>query len=1538
MRLAVPAILGVLCFGFLNANCVFAQTSRAIVVDGAGPWRDDRWIFTAGQCTSLLRDAGYTVTTVSPLDLPSAIAPGNVLLAVPSLESLPVDTLTAIGRFAASGGSLMASGGEPFRSPLYRTPNGEWLEAAAYQAATGSPASPVPWIAPFVPTISPASQQYTSSSGKRIPVINRRGLFGSFGGRIRVIGEVLEPAATIYSDLVAAFAMRFLIIWLPWPDLPVSHRAELVAALRAGTTGAHLQSAGPPVPVSLVGEAITGQAIVINMSNAPVRATLQWSIGGGAVPLPQAPVPVPMAAGGDARVPLQFPTLPRGEYTLMFRLMVGDQEVDRIDSPFRVFDPLVSNHPDQKITVVDGAFLANGKRVFLHGVNYWPRYATGFGVNTSWLVPELYDPVQIEADLALMASLHFNLVNIRYVGANEVWAPQARSLIDFLERCRNHSIWVRIEMPAFLGNNAFRGSLNPQLGAFLTAAFLPGNDRVFAYEFLWEPYLGMQKEGGYGGYLNGEPIRQGAGRSALDGEWRTWVDEQYGSLANARQIWGIELPLNETGQLTNPTDEQLAGDGPWRIMVAAYRRFADDYFGRGLGAAAREIRRTDPVTLMTYRNWSAMTAFGNVNMGYDLGTGSAHLDFLSPENYDTILWPERRKWGFATAYSRHRSGGKPVHWVEFGYNIGGNGDIAGRAAQTALCDASMRLIEEDGSNADTIWWWPGGSSVIDGADFGIIDLDGTPRGCAVALAQWGAKFKQTPPGMTAASTTTFTIDREEDARGQHGLFLKWADQYAAARVAGQTVQLVGAGTGTDTSTMPVMQIGNAGYNGVGPLKFANAEVGGLRVMCPGIDVTVENGAQVRVPAGAACRVITTLVNTGEARWLPAAASRGGVALRTSVGDVPLSAELPPLRSIELAPLDVNTDQRTVLLTGRMSAGGVGDFGELLRLTLAVDPGGPESCSASLNLTGNISVPAAGGSATVNIATGMGCAWSAQSLQPWVAFRPTAGTGSGALTYTIPANVGPPRRTTIEIAGNALTVLQAGVDSTLVSPPAFSAASLRFGSQTLGTASAAQTVTVTNTSQSPLNLALVEIGGRNSADFSQSNTCGIALAAAASCTIEVRFAPARSGPRTASLFVRGNAVGGTFAIDLSGPGVAAGTSPAIQAIADVWNYTSGVAPGTWVSVVGTNLSPFAQIANLGAREQLPTSLGGTTVTFNGILAALAYASPSQINALVPASVTPGPVTVVVETSGGAGSPFMVTASATRPAIYAVPNRTATAYSVTAALQGTGFLVGDATVDSRVNRAVFPGDVVDLYMIGLGATKDPSAFVTDRQFAGAFPVSSPVAAKVGGQTAPVLFAGLTGPGLYLVRIGIPLDLKPGTQPIEVSTGDASAEGARTSSLLSLTIASPTVNLMRNGGFESSLAGSWDFHASGGAAVETTAATRTAGRSAAAIIVSPSAVADAEGKSARLSQNDLMLQPGQIYRLSFWAKSDAGRSVHIAVATGEPVVETEILTTENWRRYVVYFQTAAPAGAARIDFDFGGRPGAVWLDDIVLQGSTP
>jgi uncharacterized protein (TIGR03437 family) len=74
-------------------------------------------------------------------------------------------------------------------------------------------------------------------------------------------------------------------------------------------------------------------------------------------------------------------------------------------------------------------------------------------------------------------------------------------------------------------------------------------------------------------------------------------------------------------------------------------------------------------------------------------------------------------------------------------------------------------------------------------------------------------------------------------------------------------------------------------------------------------------------------------------------------------------------------------------------------------------------------------------------------------------------------------------------------------------------------------------------------------------------------------------------------------------------------------------------------------------------------------------------------------------VTVQSNGVGSSPFTITATTILPAIYAVPNSDGTTFFVTAALAGTATLVVNNAVDPRVLRAAQPGDILDLYMVGL-----------------------------------------------------------------------------------------------------------------------------------------------------------------------------------------------------------------------------------------------
>src|SRR5205085_272322 len=85
-------------------------------------------------------------------------------------------------------------------------------------------------------------------------------------------------------------------------------------------------------------------------------------------------------------------------------------------------------------------------------------------------------------------------------------------------------------------------------------------------------------------------------------------------------------------------------------------------------------------------------------------------------------------------------------------------------------------------------------------------------------------------------------------------------------------------------------------------------------------------------------------------------------------------------------------------------------------------------------------------------------------------------------------------------------------------------SLTFQIQNLATTSAAQTITLSNPGTAAFTITSIGVTGTNLSDFHQTNTCASSVAAGASCTISVTFAPALVGARSASISVVDSATG------------------------------------------------------------------------------------------------------------------------------------------------------------------------------------------------------------------------------------------------------------------------------------------------------------------------------------------------------------------------------------------------------------------------------
>jgi parallel beta-helix repeat protein len=137
----------------------------------------------------------------------------------------------------------------------------------------------------------------------------------------------------------------------------------------------------------------------------------------------------------------------------------------------------------------------------------------------------------------------------------------------------------------------------------------------------------------------------------------------------------------------------------------------------------------------------------------------------------------------------------------------------------------------------------------------------------------------------------------------------------------------------------------------------------------------------------------------------------------------------------------------------------------------------------------------------------------------VTFTPTAtGTRTGAITITDNAS-GSPQSVSLTGTGTAPTA-------------ALSPSSLNFGDQVVGTTSAAQSATLSNTGNAPLTISGITTAG----DFAQTDNCGTTLGAGAHCSISLTFTPSTTGTRTGAVTVSSNSSGGPVSMALSGNGV------------------------------------------------------------------------------------------------------------------------------------------------------------------------------------------------------------------------------------------------------------------------------------------------------------------------------------------------------------------------------------------------------------------
>jgi hypothetical protein len=440
----------------------------------------------------------------------------------------------------------------------------------------------------------------------------------------------------------------------------------------------------------------------------------------------------------------------------------------------------------------------------------------------------------------------------------------------------------------------------------------------------------------------------------------------------------------------------------------------------------------------------------------------------------------------------------------------------------------------------------------------------------------------------------------------------------------------------------------------------------------------------------------------------------------------------------------------------------------------------------------------------------------------IVFTPTAGGArNGALTLTDNA---PDSPQTITLTGSGY-----------VTTATISAAGLSFTNQSVGSSSAAQTVTVTNTGANPMTVS----GATASGDFAETTNCS-SVVPTKSCTINVTFTPTASGIRVGTLTISDDAQGNPHAVTLSGTGIASAAS---------FSPTSLTFPSQ--SVGSTSVSQSITLTNSGTGQLTVTGIQTAgdfaqtnncgTVAANGgtclmVVTFTPTATGSRTGTLVVTDSAPNsPQTILL--SGGAGAPAntMSVSSMTFPAQQV--GKSSVAQAVILTNSGNANLViahvtaaGDFSQTNNCSLTIAPGANCTInvtFTPAIGGSRTGSLIVSDNSLGGSAFVSlsgtgsdfgltasgsTSATVKAGSKaTYQLTFAGIGGPFESAVNLtcnGGPSLSTCSISPTSISAGSNSVAVTVTVT----TTAAVSALAMPSGGHNSSMLAAWIFQAPG------------------------------------------------------------------------------------------------------------------------------
>jgi len=223
------------------------------------------------------------------------------------------------------------------------------------------------------------------------------------------------------------------------------------------------------------------------------------------------------------------------------------------------------------------------------------------------------------------------------------------------------------------------------------------------------------------------------------------------------------------------------------------------------------------------------------------------------------------------------------------------------------------------------------------------------------------------------------------------------------------------------------------------------------------------------------------------------------------------------------------------------------------------------------------------------------------------------------------------------------------------------------------------------------------------------------------------------------------------------------APSINKIVNAADLTKPVAPGGLISIFGNNLSPV----NVATSQMpLPTALGDSCLTINGVAVPVLFVSSQQINAQLPFQID-GNVTMILRTPGGIGNNYNLQIQPTAPSIFRTGQAGPDTSIPTVLRESNGELV-------TLSNPIHPDDTIVIFLTGMGNTFPA---IDAGVPAPSSPLSTTVVAPVldiAGVQLQVTYAGLSPGqvGVYQINAKVPHNVKEGVaQDLRISQGGSS-----------------------------------------------------------------------------------------------------------------------------------------------------------------------